>query len=231
MENFKVSEVVTYVESDYSKFSLIEGNRPILTSRVRKIVASIILCGFIKGKAIIVSSDLSIIDGQARFEACKKLGLPIYFQIVEGDKHQLMVAVNMQERLLPNDYLHMHATEGISNYKALEDFMKKNKLSCSTAVSIFINESKAQLTASLKIGNPFSINPDADFIMSRINECRYYVGYAKKVKFIKALMMFMDATEITDEQFKQFIVILGSIDEQANVLNFVNKFYELLKRC
>lgn len=73
----------TYRTSDYSLFSRLEGNRPILASRVQKILLSIKNDGYIFNP-IVVNEKYQIIDGQGRFEALRTMGMPIDYVVAPG---------------------------------------------------------------------------------------------------------------------------------------------------
>lgn len=67
---------------NYEKFKNIKGNRVIRHNNFEQIKESM------KQKVllipILVNEKMEIIDGQHRFEACKELGLPVNYYIVEG---------------------------------------------------------------------------------------------------------------------------------------------------
>ena len=73
----------TYRTADYDLFSRLEGNRPILASRVQKILLSIKKDGYVFNP-IVVNEKYQIIDGQGRFEALKTLGFPIDYVVAPG---------------------------------------------------------------------------------------------------------------------------------------------------
>lgn len=72
-----------YETSEYSVFHKIEYNRKIDQKNVRKIAESIKNHGFFG--CIFVDSNMNIIDGQHRLEACKMLGVPVKFCVVESN--------------------------------------------------------------------------------------------------------------------------------------------------
>ena len=69
-------------EPDYSRFHRLPDNRNVVESRVGKLVASISEKYILN--PIIVNEKMEIIDGQGRYEALKRLGLPIHYIIAEG---------------------------------------------------------------------------------------------------------------------------------------------------
>ena len=62
--------------TDYDIFKRLEGNRADIERRAKKVIKSIKAVGQIKAP-IIVNERFEIIDGQARAEAFRRLGLPI----------------------------------------------------------------------------------------------------------------------------------------------------------
>lgn len=70
-----------YETSNYSLFGHIGYNRDVDQKNVRKIMSSIKEHGFFG--CIFVDKDMHIIDGQHRLEACKMLGVPVKFCIID----------------------------------------------------------------------------------------------------------------------------------------------------
>lgn len=84
MLNVKPKEInKVFLESNLSKFKLLDGNRSIEESRVNKIIDSIKTVGFINSP-IVCNEHYEIIDGQGRLEACKRLGLAIPYIVIDG---------------------------------------------------------------------------------------------------------------------------------------------------
>lgn len=70
-----------FVTDDYTVFKTMEDNRIVTDARVKRLVES-----FKAGEIlnpIVVNGKMEIIDGQGRYEAKKKLGLPIYYIVDE----------------------------------------------------------------------------------------------------------------------------------------------------
>ncbi len=65
--------------TNYSLFNKAGFNRDVNDAHVAKLMKSIKDTGYIVEFPIIVDSNYTIVDGQHRFEACKRLGLPIYY--------------------------------------------------------------------------------------------------------------------------------------------------------
>lgn len=71
-----------YETADYSIFKKLKGNRGCTEARKRAVLKSIQKIGQLV--PIVVDENLAIIDGQARFEACKELGIQIKYIIEKG---------------------------------------------------------------------------------------------------------------------------------------------------
>lgn len=70
-----------YETNEYGLFKNLSGNR--FVDHSGKIAESMKERGLLLAP-IIVNEKKEIIDGQNRFEACKKLNLPVYYVIAEG---------------------------------------------------------------------------------------------------------------------------------------------------
>ena len=85
---------------NYDSFSLIGWNRSITENNVKKLVKENEKEVKMHLFPIIVDSNLSIIDGQHRFETCKRLKLPVYYIIKSGanDHYEEIRSVNTAGR-------------------------------------------------------------------------------------------------------------------------------------
>ena len=116
---------------DYSSFKRINGNRTINKAQVSKLFAS--LGGnpeLAAAVPIIVNDKMQIIDGQHRFEALKKLGLPIHYAQVNGLGLGDVQIVNSATKIwTPLDYAKSFSELGIKDYDVYLEFRKKYHLS------------------------------------------------------------------------------------------------------
>ena len=68
-----------YSTMEYDKFKYQIGNREIMENNVKDIIKKIEKNEYDTAFPIVVNKNMEIIDGQHRFEALKRLGLPIIF--------------------------------------------------------------------------------------------------------------------------------------------------------
>lgn len=105
--------------TDYDIFKRLEGNRADIERRAKKVIKSIKAVGQIKAP-IIVNERFEIIDGQARVEAFRRLGLPIYYTVIHGIGRDECIAMNInQSSWTLMDYIQSYAELGNVSYMYL----------------------------------------------------------------------------------------------------------------
>ena len=114
----------------YHLFSQYEGNRVVNQNHVNKIKESLQEHGYLEAYPIIVNENLQIIDGQHRFEACKQLGLPIYFVVQKNANEDLLIDLNiLQKKWTTKDYVVYYALQKQNqNYVRLLKVMEDTHL-------------------------------------------------------------------------------------------------------
>ena len=157
-----------YVTYDYSIFKFIECNRNV--SHIKKLKESIESIDLTMHYPIIVNDNMEIVDGQHRFEVCKLLGKPIYYEYINSkDYIKGMQKLNVASRVWrQEDYLHFYCKLGNKVYIDFERFMNTNGFKLSNALLIF---GDAKINAqSFKSGKlkDFSANTQktVDFLLS-----------------------------------------------------------------
>lgn len=114
-----------YQSDDYSKFKLIDGNRPI--DHAKKIIESIKEIGML-WQPILVNERFEIIDGQGRFLAMKTLKLPIIYIRQDGLTIKEVRYLNKNAtNWKVGDYIHSYAvgTDARDSFVNLEVVKKQ----------------------------------------------------------------------------------------------------------
>lgn len=117
--------------TDYSIFKFNESNRDINKLNLKKIKESIQKIGFQSNKRILVNENMEIVDGQHRFVACKELGLPIEYEIVD-ECENLYINLNIGSKPLSAiDYVKYYSAKGFNVYITIHKLYEqyKNKYS------------------------------------------------------------------------------------------------------
>jgi hypothetical protein len=127
----------------YDTFKFIKGNRPIVRTKITNLIAS-----YEKGLnlfpycPVLVNESLYVIDGQHRYEVCKRLGLPVYYCIVpDFTLHQIAEINSAVTKWSMKDYLNCYIETGATDYKTLSLFKDKYGISVNVAIGLLANGS------------------------------------------------------------------------------------------
>ena len=116
-----MSEIIR--TTDYYKFRQMVGNRSI-SKRAENIKESIKRIGWVSNP-IIVNQNMEIVDGQARFQALRELGMPIEYRMIPNldiDDCRTLNKFNTDWKAI--DFLDSFAAVGNHNYMRLKNLME-----------------------------------------------------------------------------------------------------------
>lgn len=124
----KVKKVAyVYQTEDYSIFEKLIGNRSVEPSRAENLKKSFKEIGY-RMNPTMVNEDLAIVEGQGRVEACKQLGLPVFFVVDPGagPRECAVMNTNMKKWTI-FDYINMYDDGGNESYKRFNQLLKDYK--------------------------------------------------------------------------------------------------------
>ena len=123
---------------DYSKFKRFGNNlnREIKESAVKDLMISFSNSFSDKEPFVRVTPKMEIIDGQHRFEAAKRLNLPIVYEIDKDFKIEHLMLYQVQRPWSPTDYVNHYAARGNECYGFLRDMSEKYKLSLTSVTTL-----------------------------------------------------------------------------------------------
>lgn len=229
MVHIEAEEVVTYKTLEYSWFKTIKENRPVLESWVVKLMESIVAIGFIYGRAIIVTTEGFIIDGQHTFEACKRLGLPIYYQVVKGDYTDIMIKLNtFTHKWQLAEFIDLWAGKGKEDYVRLKEFMVTHKVTANYALNILMGRPGGRDGLKYKAGDPFVANPKAEEIMKFLHDCKPYHNFSTKVNFTRAVTIIF--SKVSEKKIAKLKRKIGAIPEQASTSDYLKLFENIINK-
>lgn len=135
---------------NYSLFKRIKGNRTINKAQVKKLVDSF---GEDPSLAIsvpiVVNEKFEIIDGQHRFQALKKLNLPISYQKIKGLDLKSVQIVNSSTKVWsPMDFAKSFSELGNKHYKSYIEFKNKYHLTHTTLLAFLAGFSSSNNTTT-----------------------------------------------------------------------------------
>ena len=154
MDNKIVNQVM--VTSDYSKFSVTPENRGVVQSHVGNLARSMAKHGWIDGFPMIVSrirGKLQIRDGQNRFWAAQRLGIPVKYLICEKGQDKIPIAElnGDHKNWTTADFCKSYANQGDRDYEILINFVNDEGVGFTAATCLLSQGAPAPRT--IKNGN------------------------------------------------------------------------------
>lgn len=115
---------------DYTIFKRVKGNRVVQEKKVLALIESIQHKNLMQDRPILVDSDITVIDGQHRLEACKRLTLEVFYQITTTCSLEDIIKINSrQSSWSVGDYINYYSENGNPHYKLLLEAHIKTGLS------------------------------------------------------------------------------------------------------
>lgn len=122
---------------NYGSFTRLDCNRPVVESHVRDIMESIKQNNMLHLFPIVVSQDDVVFDGQHRLEAAKRLGVDIYYNVVDL-KMEDIIRMNVNRNWRVGDFFNFAVMTGKPEYIKLNEFMKANDLTLRIALQVLV---------------------------------------------------------------------------------------------
>lgn len=200
-----------HVTTNYGRFKRLNGNRPVKNGRVVKIMESIQKYGWLSNP-ILVNERYEIIDGQGRFEALRRLGLPIEY-IVQNDigLTECQGLNHYQKNWTLIDHVNSFAENNNDNYIFLKNMLREyrvipNYILCSVVASKSeaYNLACMRPTEVIESGKLELTNAERKrventlFYLSRFSETIKHLG-GRKDKFYSAIM-FLYLLDVIDNE-------------------------------
>lgn len=164
---------------NYDMFKIMDKNREIIHDK--PIFESILNIGLLP-IPIIVNEFMEIVDGQGRFSACKQLGKPIYYMIVEGLRINHVITMNsISKKWATRDYIRCYATgdDKRVDYEYLNKLINKYS-------STFTNSAIYAACGLYDGSTPKAIRTGA----LAISEATYFIAI-NKLEFLKKFYPYM----------------------------------------
>jgi hypothetical protein len=223
---------------DYSIFKKHPSNRAIDPANLKKIMNSIKVKNMMEIRPITVNDKMEIIDGQHRVEACRNLGVPVFFIVSKESQDQDMILLNnAQKAWRVEDYIHYHASKGLKTYVDIVDLAKKTNLSIMKCLRLAGYDSGKNFH-SIKQGifeknfenleqevreKDFIIKNVVEFVMQKTFGTKVYL---KSRAFERALITLVNSKSFVFETF------MHKLELQINKMHScsrVRDYYELFK--
>jgi hypothetical protein len=114
---------------------------------------------------IVVNEKMFIVDGQHRFEACRRLGLPIHYLVQRGAQAQDIIPVQNSKKWGLDDFIHFYVAENNLEYIYFAEFRERFSITMFQAMlivrSFLTNKGKSKMDifkrGLLKIEDKFAV--------------------------------------------------------------------------
>ena len=121
--------------NNYYRFNSVDGNRNVNEAHVNRLVKSFEEEFLIS--PITVNKEMEVVDGQHRLEACKRLGLPVYYFVVDSYKREQVQRLNVNTRNWnAEDFVTSMVACGNQHYEILKDYKETYKIPYTSCISI-----------------------------------------------------------------------------------------------
>lgn len=224
--------------SSYSQFRLVEGNRQLVENHVRALMASIGKRDLLESNPIIVDDEMRVIDGQHRLEAARRLGVSIYYTIVDGGASiEDVQLINSAQRMWSlRDYIHSFIVLGNDEYQRLSDFVEKWDIPISAAVRLLSGDSKVGLRG-FKSGDFVIVNElKALEVMNMVKVFKPYItkNIRRSREFLNAISHIVEKQLATQEEMEDRLQAVGrrfyQLDTTKDYLRAIEDVYNFNRR-
>lgn len=152
--NHSESAIQVFFTKEYSRFSMITGNRQLNEGKIKKIMADIENgCDLLRYCPVLVyeqNNKLSIIDGQHRFKVAQMLRSPIWYIIAsELSLYEIAKMNSNTEKWKDRDYINCYVELGNENYKILRRFLNTYPVPVTVATAL-LESGKIKSGGSIK---------------------------------------------------------------------------------
>lgn len=202
--------------SEYSKFKLLEGNRPISHVHLMRLKKSIELNNLLHLRPILVDKNYMVIDGQHRLKAAEALSIPIYYQMGGEISDEEMVAINGTNKSWNNiEFFNFYYKKGYKEYLKFNDICEEVGLPVSLMLHYVIQINKGRgsendIRDSVRAGTlemkSFDISIEKLLNLKKINNLIHRISQTasrvtKNIRWMRAVILFINREDVDIETF------------------------------
>ena len=135
------SSIKVYFTQDYARFKMINGNRQLNESKIKKIQRDIRdgldVLRYCPILVVENGNRLDIIDGQHRFYVARTIKTKVWYIICENMEITEIAKINSNTEKWKNaDFINAYVQKGNKNYQILQEFMDKYPIPLSVATKL-----------------------------------------------------------------------------------------------
>ncbi len=223
-------------DKNYSKFTYLIENRPINKSHVEKLVESIRKDNRMDFHPVIVNDDFQIFDGQHRFEACKRLEIPVTYVINNKPTDDSIIDDQICLLWTTQDWIHHYSVKKYPEYIKWNTLIKKFDISHQFLLNVnhvcCANQNKLMRLGTFKIHKHsedylYAVKDFVQIVRSKYKENSKYKVIEKR-DFIQAGMVFL---KHYPDYFKATFSHLSSNLQEIPQKMSYEDYFDFLKNC
>lgn len=156
--------------TEYTQFKNLFANRNVNKKHVQRLIHSFSENpALVPTRPILVNEKMEVIDGQHRLEACRSLGLPVYYMMNSGlgvDSAQLMNALQKGWSIL--DYARSYAATGSNQYQQFLDLHDEYPVSLTVLMAFCVGREQSNIGNIFRRGE-FRMMKDKALLRERLD--------------------------------------------------------------
>jgi hypothetical protein len=147
--------VTIRMTTNYDRFRFLDTNRDVVEGHINNLKAAMQEVGNLtRIQPIVVNEHGDVIDGQNRLMACKELGLPVYYSVIEGLNINDARQMNILHRNWSNyDWAKSYAAQGNENYRRFLQLVEDYGFSYSVILSFLQTTKLMGMYKTFREGN------------------------------------------------------------------------------
>jgi hypothetical protein len=219
--------------TNYKIFKNIKGNRPVLQRHIGRLIASIGQKNLLQQNPIIVNERYQIIDGQHRLEAAKRLGLPIWYVVVDsGDLADAQRVNSYVRNWKPQDFLNSYVALDNPVYLKFKELLQVYKVSVKTILVFIYGHSDADTYDKFREGSLVITAEEfekAERLLQAVDSLRpYFIDHGYKSTIFHFALSRMDREGLVDNLIVKTQQSSPRYRRMATVKEWLRVFQDIL---
>ena len=229
-----LSQVMVFQSTDYANFKMINGNRQLNESKIKRIIRDIHegidVLKYYPITVVEKGERLEIIDGQHRFYIARKLKLPVHYIVMQKQMELPDIAkVNSNtEKWKTKDFINCYIQQGNDNYQKLQEFMDLYHFSATVSIKLLSTGSPGTEAGLLGMSDHFERGlfevkhwDEAIIIAEQVKRFEAF-KYWRDRGFIIAIARIMASAKITiDELHEKWLKYPDMLQKQSGFKDFL----------
>lgn len=222
-----LAEMTIYSTRQYDKFKILDGNRVVSKSHFRHLVASLSDKPELAAtRPVLVNAKFEVVDGQHRLEACRALGLPIYYIKAANIDITTARLLNATQRGWSlKDFLDSYVASASPQYVKFAELQEEYPLPTTVLAIYCVGTQNDSITRNFRNGS-FKIMKDKDLLTYRLESLKTlapYVPFWNEQRFALAIHALLKTTDFDPNRLVDRLTHGAKIERQASTRDYLRE--------